>query len=590
MFAMKGKQKKTRADIFESICHMTEKNSLTFFDQLATEILFEIFDYLSCNDILYSFFYFNQRLNSIILKNQRYLNQFETPRTNFSFWERILPIIKSEIKYLTITTTDFRISLDLFSNLQSLIISLPLPVYYDEFISILENEQFKKLTIFKIRNDEFLYRNTPYQQISISQKVFYHQNSLQIFESFLQLHVSPFNNQINNMNHLQSLSIKLSIINEIFILLEYTPNLKYLNLFLSSLYLNNKLGLTKIQLKNFSCTLKNHPIDEKNFPVLTNFIRQFSSSLICLSLNLNYIQSKDYQFDGYTLEKQLLNSMIQLKSFHLYVKFDEEPIDIEHLLSTFENRFWIDHHWSIGMHKNYLYTLPFHFDKLEDFIDFDHIKSKMLDSPATWSHVTSIDLSKSTDFNSNLIKQLKFKMPNLTSIIFNSEPTNEYEINSTLDSITTVHYQGEYLQNIKEWFIHIFPNTKHFVFSYQPSRFVLSTNRIGFLQKLDVYYRRERIKKDYNHLLNIQSIQIKLILKDLDVLYKHVLRLIRELLQIFPNLQSFIFQFYSIDYSSFHVPYTDLNELIQLLNLDKISKKYQIKHIQNYFQFIKKSQ
>jgi hypothetical protein len=461
---------------------------------------------------------------------------------------------------------------------------LPLPVYYDEFISILENEQFKKLTIFKIQNDEFLHRNTSSQQTSVSEKVFYHQNSLQIFESFLQLHVSSFNNQINNMNNLQSLSIKLSTINEIFILLEYTPNLKYLNLFLSSLYLYNKLDLAKIELKKFSCTFENHPIYEKNFPILINFIKQFSSSLIYLSLNLNYIETKDYQFDGYTLEKQLLNSMIQLKSFHLYVKFDQEPVDIEHLLSTFENRFWIDHHWSIGMHKNYLYTLPFHFEKLKDFINFDHIKSKI----STWSRVTSIELSKSTDFNSNLIKQLKFQMPNLTSIIVNSEPANEYETNLTLDSVTTVHYQGEYLQNIKQCFIHIFPNTKHFVFSYQPPRFALSTNRIGFLQKLDVYYRGERIKKDSNHLLNIQSIRIKLILKDLDVLYKHVLRLIRELLEIFPNLQYFIFQFYSIDYSSSHIPYTDLTELIQLLNMDKISKKYQIKHIENYFQFIKK--
>ncbi len=185
---------------------MTEKNSLTFFDQLATEILFEIFDYLSCNDILYSFFYFNQKLNSIIFKHHRYLNKFETPRTNFSFWERILPIIKSQIKYLTITTTDFRISLDLFPNLQSLIISSPLPIYYEELVSTLENEQFHKLTTFKIQSDEFLYRNTPYQQTSVSQKVLHRQNSLQIFESFLQLHVSPFNNQINNMNNLQSLS------------------------------------------------------------------------------------------------------------------------------------------------------------------------------------------------------------------------------------------------------------------------------------------------------------------------------------------------------------------------------------------------
>jgi hypothetical protein len=99
------------------------------------------------------------------------------------------------------------------------------------------------------------------------------------------------------------------------------------------------------------------------------------------------------------------------------------------------------------MNKNYLYTLSFHFDKLKDFIDFDHIK---LNSPSTWSHVTSIDLSKCTDFNSNLIKRLKFQIPNLTSIIFNSELTDKHETNSTLDSVTTVHYQVKYLQNTKQ--------------------------------------------------------------------------------------------------------------------------------------------
>jgi len=35
------------------------------------------------------------------------------------------------------------------------------------------------------------------------------------------------------------------------------------------------------------------------------------------------------------------------------------------------------------------------------------------------------------------------------------------------------------------------------------------------------------------------------------------------------------------------MPFTDLNKLIQLLNMDKISKKYQIKHTHNNFQFFK---
>jgi hypothetical protein len=53
------------------------------------------------------------------------------------------------------------------------------------------------------------------------------------------------------------------------------------------------------------------------------------------------------------------------------------------------------------------------------------------------------------------------------------------------------------------------------------------------------------------------------------------------------NLQYFIFQFYSIDRYSRSEPFTDLTKMIQLLNMDKISKKYQIKHIHNYFQFVK---
>ncbi len=425
-------------------------------------------------------------------------------------------------------------------------------------------------------------------------------DSLQIFELLPQLYLSSFEN-INNVN-IQSLTVKLSNINDVLILFEYTPNLKYLNLFLSSLYFNNgskqNIDSAKIKLKKFSLTLGNNRINEQNCLFLTNFIKQFSTSLIRLSLNLNYIEAKEDQFNGFSLQRQLLKSMTELKSFHLYAILDQEPTDVESLLSTFRNQFWYDHHWSVGIHGKYLYTLPFHFGKLDDFIDFNQINlsnSKSLTSLSTWSHLTSIDLSKCTNLNLNLIKQMKMKMPNLTSIILTSELMNspyaiENETNfmdTTLDSVTTVYCKGEYLQHIKQWLINIFPNTKNLVLSYNPQPPALVSNRMVFLHKLDAYFRGERTTTDYIYFLNIQHVKIKLILKDIDDLYKHVLRLIRELLETFKNLRSFIFEFYQMyDYPNF-MPFTDLNKLIQLLNMDKISKKYQIKHTHNYFQFFK---
>jgi hypothetical protein len=57
--------------LFEITINMDNQQTLTMFDQLATEILLDIFDYLSCNDIIYTFFYFNQRINSLLLHHQR---------------------------------------------------------------------------------------------------------------------------------------------------------------------------------------------------------------------------------------------------------------------------------------------------------------------------------------------------------------------------------------------------------------------------------------------------------------------------------------------------------------------------------------
>jgi hypothetical protein len=60
-------------------------NSSTWLDQLSIEIILDIVDYLSSNDIIYTFFNFNQRFNSILLHHHRYLNNFEIPNHHSVF-------------------------------------------------------------------------------------------------------------------------------------------------------------------------------------------------------------------------------------------------------------------------------------------------------------------------------------------------------------------------------------------------------------------------------------------------------------------------------------------------------------------------
>jgi hypothetical protein len=67
----------------------------------------------------------------------------------------------------------------------------------------------------------------------------------------------------------------------------------------------------------------------------------------------------EFPFNNIELQ-QLLESMIELKQFHLYAKLNKNQIDVDEILSRFKQQFWFDHHWFFGMHGEYFYTLPFH--------------------------------------------------------------------------------------------------------------------------------------------------------------------------------------------------------------------------------------
>ncbi len=127
----------------------TNIKSTTLFDLLSTEILFIIFNYLSSNDIIYTFFFFNQQFNSLLLQNEYYLNYFELPTTNLKTWEKILVVISSQIESRNII--HLSLPLTYFLNLKSIIISLPAPLPDAQIKSIVEINQFQNLHSFKIK-------------------------------------------------------------------------------------------------------------------------------------------------------------------------------------------------------------------------------------------------------------------------------------------------------------------------------------------------------------------------------------------------------------------------------------------------------
>jgi hypothetical protein len=81
-------------------------STTTWLDRFPVEIIFMIFDYLSSNEIIYTFFFFNQRMNNFLLQNEDYLNYSELPTTDFDIWEHILSIIGCRIHTLNVTTID----------------------------------------------------------------------------------------------------------------------------------------------------------------------------------------------------------------------------------------------------------------------------------------------------------------------------------------------------------------------------------------------------------------------------------------------------------------------------------------------------
>ncbi|CAF5055452.1 unnamed protein product, partial [Rotaria sp. Silwood1] len=294
-----------------------------------------------------------------------------------------------------------------------------------------------------------------------------------------------------------------------------------------------------IQLKQFYLTFNRRIYGRRrlasrriDFHQLINAITQFSLSLVCLSLNLIgcYItSSNDLPFNGIQLQQQFLQLMPKLQQFHLYAILTQDLIDIKSILSTFKNHFWLDHNWTVGMHDKYLYTLPFHFDKLYDFTDFDRVDSNnyeiLINNPRIWYNVKSIKFKIA---NFDLLKRIRIKMPKLHLIsidYFNySDNTQDLHMiqnqinnmNVTLDRIMTVHLTCGSLENEKQWFMNTLPNIRYLVLCR--TEFPLLKSQLTWILNDKI----ERLviegnsiveqfgKQNYIYFSNLQDLQLKL--------------------------------------------------------------------------------
>jgi hypothetical protein len=88
----------------------------------------------------------------------------------------------------------------------------------------------------------------------------------------------------------------------------------------------------------------------------------------------------------------------------------------------------------------------------------------------------------------------------------------------------------------------------------------------------------------------IEHIEIEITSQDADCDYLHevVKCLVKELLKMFSNIQSFLFHFYDCLRFPSRSLVSELNKTVQLFNMDEFAEIYQIKHIQHYLQFIRK--
>jgi hypothetical protein len=197
------------------------------------------------------------------------------------------------------------------------------------------------------------------------------------------------------------------------------------------------------------------------------------------------------------------------------------------------------------------------------------------------------------------------KIPKLTSIEFTDfgfSPIREAgdlhiikdereKIDLRLDNVTTVQFFEGYIEDQKDWIIYSLPNLRHLILCYTKlpsidSEIVPILNKR--IQQLDIYgnsqFNKQLIETSYIYFSNVQQINICLDypLKGLQF-YADIIKILTN----FKNLKTLFIYINRLSILGLSTN-AELSKAIQYLEMNGITKNYQVKHIQEYYLFLKR--
>lgn len=591
------------------ISNMIISEPRTSFGDLPTEVLLSVFDYLTSNDIIYTFYSVNGRFRNLLAHHGRYLSHYELPTSNTAFWQTVLPSVGPHVRTLTVPTPDLPLSLDVFANLTAVVITSPYGLSDRSLQVLFANRPFLQLRTFKVTSNTFLRPRSSLLRDNAEHyffsNIFHERNQLREF-AFLS-RISLFSRKtltnFETNSHLSSLTLRLNEFRDVFAVLRYTPNLLVLNVATALCFVHQNrdqsMNTRDYKLQKLALTFARNDPDDVTDPTtylhLLSDLKLFSSTLTRLSLNfinLNVASTDELPFNGLKLQHQLLKSMLVLDQFHLYAKARQLSIDAEGVLSTFTDRFWLDRRWFVATHGSYLYTVPFHFHELRGFIDFNCVRSTnatLLADRTTWRNAKMIELAPQAKFDMQLIKLMKIRLPALQTIRFLASGLYSYSksidhlrtaSDVVLPNVTTVELVAGSVENIKQWLVNALPNVQHLILSY--TELPLSSSQLAPLlatriRRVDAqeHYTAAQVSSNNHDSCFANLDEIRLTLFNVDGKYSWYVDVVKSIFERHERLKRlWICLVDQHNRATFHSSEVELIKIIEYLQMNGLLKDY----------------
>lgn len=365
-------------------------------ESMPDEILLEIFDYIPGYDIIDSFYNLNQRFNSIISSIRFHLDLSSVQQKTFLYiCHYILPKFNQQIYSIKLSNKQTIDGINYYleqckyfqqEQIQTLILIEPT---IEQFINLIK--YFSNLKNLIITTTDYLL--IPIEYIS---------------ESLIKCHIS--NCQIDILSKdisekiyfIENLNIKMSNINNLFILLNSMIYLKRLTCHISenssspsssSSINSNEISSKNLLLLNYLklniCSISFKYIENllDLCPNLISFIYTYTTNTESSSLDNEHI---DYQRWNYLFN----NKLIYLRKYDLHISLNIDPErDLNSLTKKFQElKFFTQNHiriiYEITSYKHILCTIPLIKTHLTNYIN----KPTLANIPDAYSRIRHFDL------------------------------------------------------------------------------------------------------------------------------------------------------------------------------------------------------